>query len=237
MSTIDQLISELTPAPSEARVFVIHRDDPFADTICDLAQSSDLEGVHDLHVQEDREMAQLSRGLLRLGAGILQGCDPAGAQIERDACGRPVLPAVSRSDADLNTSRRDGAAAIVLSRGGECGIDIESLIGHKAEEVIESLISHGVIEDQQCPLKSALTQWAGYEACLKADGRGLRDGLGCVLPGPVGPNECPTLWVCDGKTWQIQAIPVPVGLVGVVACAQGVRVVSVPCLGAGASIG
>lgn len=238
MRLIERLIDSLTPALHEARVYVIQEDGPLADAVRQAALPADLRGIAEFRDVRDRELARLSRGLFRIGAAALQSCDPVEARITRDRTGRPGLAGCSRTLMDLNVSKRSGCVAIVLSRGGACGIDIETLeYGDSATSVLKALRTRGVIEASEQSYEHALIRWCGYEACLKADGRGLQDGIDCVSPHSADLSGAPIIWGCGGKRWGLQTIPVPVGFVGVVACAEGLRVQYVPTEGAGMCCG
>ncbi len=225
MDRIQELIQILTPAPDEARVFVLKGDDPIAAQVRAQVLQEDLAGLESIQDRGAYETGLLGRGLMRLGAAAVQGCSPSLTRIERDAFGRANLVGFTRDQADLNISKRDGCVAIVVSRGGACGIDIECLQDHVPDQDrLSALRSYGVIDAYENSIERALTRWCGYEACLKADGRGMALGLSKVqAKGRVVRAE-PCIWGCDEKSWSVQAIPMPEGFVGVVGCALGLRV-------------
>lgn len=232
MDRIEELIHTLTPAPDEARVFVLKGDDPIAEQVRAQVLQEDLVGLESIQDRRAYETGLLGRGLMRLGAAAVQGCSPSRTRIQRDAFGRASLVGFSRDQADLSISKRDGCVAIVVSRGGACGIDIECLQDHVPDqERLDALRAYGVIDADEDSIEQALTRWCGYEACLKADGRGMALGLSKVRSTGRVVRAEPCIWGCDEKSWSVQAIPMPDGFVGVVGCALGLRVV---CAQAGA---
>jgi phosphopantetheinyl transferase len=232
MDRIQNLIHTLTPAPDEARVFVLKGDDPLAELVRAQVLPEDLAGLESIQDRGAYETGMLGRGLMRLGAAAVQGCSPSRTRIERDAFGRANLIGLTRDQADLNISKRDGCVAIVVSRGGACGIDIECLHDHVGDqERLGALRAYGVIDAGEDSIERALTRWCGYEACLKADGRGMALGLSKVRAKGRVVRAAPCIWGCEEKSWSVQAIPMPDGFVGVVGCALGLHVV---CAQAGA---
>lgn len=226
MDQIQELIHTLTPAPDEARVFVLMGDDPITEQVRAQVLQEDLAGLESIQDRGVYETGLLGRGLMRLGAAAVQGCSPSQSRIQRDAFGRANLVGFTRDQADLNISKRDGCVAIVVSRGGACGIDIECLRDHVSDqERLDALRAYGVIDADEDSIERALSRWCGYEACLKADGRGMTLGVsGVRAKGRVVRAE-PCIWGCDERSWSVQAIPMPAGFVGVVGCALSLRVV------------
>ncbi|MFG0314993.1 MAG: 4'-phosphopantetheinyl transferase family protein [Phycisphaerales bacterium] len=228
MGLIDELILSLTPEPKSARVFVIEPSDAFAESLAHILTDRDL---HDIAMQAhepDRTAMVVSRGLLRLGVCSLTGCSPEDARIVRDDAGRPRIAGFERVEMDLNISRRRGCAAIAVSRGGRCGIDVEAIGDEKEHrDVLNAMRAQGIRVDEEDSPEGVYRRWCSYESVLKADGRGLGARLDDVR-STGRASQSGEQWVCGAVIWTLSAISVPEGYVGMVAVENGLRLSHAP---------
>ena len=140
---------------------------------------------------QDGQATLLGRLLLRL-ALIRHGFDPAllGA-VTVDAADRPSLPA----PLEFNISHTEGLVALITSRNGPVGIDVEYLRPLDPADLGTALTADDRrrIAAAGDPVAAMLHCWTAKEAVVKAA------GLGITVP------ELP-LWrdgtmTCDGRTW------------------------------------
>ena len=229
MDALAQLKERFKPAPMEARVVVIEESDPEWFALADWCDHADTHDIRSLACTPDQDAMRVSRGLLRFGAHVLTDQPRDELRLVRDEHDRPMIQGVDRATLDLNVSRRRGCVAMVISQGGPCGIDIESIADPaEVRAQREALRSFNIKVPSSHTDADVLLRWCGYEAVLKADGRGLR-----VSPEQVHPPKCidssvEGVWALDEKTWHIHAIQTPPGFVGVVCCAEGLRPSQVP---------
>jgi 4'-phosphopantetheinyl transferase len=136
--------------------------------------------------------------LAETGAALL-GIAPTEIRVEQhcEDCGgdhgRPIASAVDGALLWVGLSRATGLVAVVASRTGPIGVDIESVaavagspLDAFAPEELEQLDAAG---DRD---RLATRLWTAKEAILKADGRGLRcDPREIVLAGPLRLRSWP----------------------------------------------
>lgn len=224
MDVLVQLKERFKPAPNEARVVVIHESDAEWSALATWCDPCDTHDIQSLAFAPDRDAMRVSRGLLRFGAHVLTDQSPDDLRIVRDSSGRPAIEGIDRAALDLNIARRRGCVALVISLGGPCGVDIESIADPtEVRAQREALVSFNMKPSSSCTDTEALLLWCGYEAVVKADGRGLS-----VSPERVEPPEgddCGVdgIWTLDQKTWHIRTIHTPPGYVGVACCGEGLR--------------
>lgn len=228
MGLIDELILSLTPEPQSARVFVIEPSDTLAESLGPILTGQDKRDVEMQAHQLDRTAMTVSRGLLRLGACALTGCSPGSARLERDAAGRPHIAGCARDEMDLNVSRRRGCVAIVVTRGGRCGIDVEA-IGDEKEyrDVLNAMRANGIEVSDHAPPEALYQRWCRYESVLKADGRGLGAQLREVRSRGRS-SQLGEQWTYGSVIWTLGAISVPEGYVGMAAVENGLRLSHAP---------
>ncbi|WP_051678825.1 4'-phosphopantetheinyl transferase superfamily protein [Xanthobacter sp. 91] len=140
------------------------------------------------HVKaDDRAARRAAWSLARTLLGAALGRAPAEVTVARGTNGRPEL--VAPSDIDFNLTHSGSWVAVGLARGGTIGVDVEKARGldlwtrlapdfmHDADRTRWSALP----EADRAP--SALRQWCGKEAVLKATGEGLAgDARGVRLP-------------------------------------------------------
>lgn len=216
-----QLKELLAPEPGEARVLVLEHEHPFACSVQGLLSKQERARSRRYRDHQDRFAAATSWGLLRMGMALLSNRCPSELVISRDEMGRPYIPGISREVADINISRRRGCCAMVLSRGGPCGVDIER-VDYKMihEELQRTMLSEHELAVSADPEVSFYERWSSLEAVLKADGRGLSDGTGAAqrLNSPDSSLE---QWVCGQRNWEVRPIQAPPGFVACIAVPEG----------------
>jgi phosphopantetheinyl transferase len=222
MTLIEELVQSLAPEPNEARVFVLNPADPMGEIIRATASGDDLKRCEKIQDLDTRDSALTGAGLLRIAAAALTGDDVADVSIVRDVMGRPSIRGHERSQLDINMSRRVGCVAVLVSRGSRCGVDIERVVaGAEHAQILDALKELGVEVGVNTSGDSIYRRWCAIEAVLKADGRGLRDGVSVL--DRVSEDEAIEKWRCDGETWVVRAIPIEGSYVGAVALGEGVR--------------
>ena len=145
----------------------------------------------------------LAGGLLRLALSRELAMAPPGIELARDRLGKPHLAGEARSRAGplaFSVSYSGGAAACVVHRGLQAGIDLESTArALPPPEIRETFLTpreRAYLEALRPERRDEgfLRLWTLKEAYLKARGVGL-----AVRPGSVGfrlpssPREIPTL--------------------------------------------
>lgn len=229
MDSLAQLKERLKPAPMEARVVVIKESDPEWSALADWCDPADTHDIQSLAYTPDQDAMRVSRGLLRFGTHVLTEQHRDEVRLVRDQHDRPMIHGVDRTTLDLNVSRRRGCVAMVISQGGLCGIDIETIADPtEVRAQGDALSSFNINVSSSHNDADAIWRWCGYEAVLKADGRGLRVSPEQVQPPEAVDSSVEGVWVLDEKTWHIRTIQTPPGFVGVVCCAEGLRPSQVP---------
>ena len=162
-----------------------------------------------------RDEFVMGRRALRVLLGSLLGCHAAAVPLTTGLHGRPTLG--DHGGLYFNVAHSHGLALIALSRAGRVGIDVEY---RNAAVEMEAIAETSFHLEESAELRAAETEeerllifyrcWTRKEAVLKADGRGLLQGLNdfSVAPckvlfeeGAAGlavrlPGSGP-LWVCD----------------------------------------
>lgn len=140
------------------------------------------------HVKADDRAARTAAwSLARTLLGAALGRAPADVPVARGTNGRPELS--EPSDLDFNLTHSGGWVAVGLARGGTIGVDVEKARGLDLWTRLAPDFMH---EDDRARWSalpepgraaSALRQWCGKEAVLKATGEGLAgDARGVRLP-------------------------------------------------------
>jgi 4'-phosphopantetheinyl transferase len=140
------------------------------------------------HVKaDDRAARRAAWSLARTLLGAALGLSPAAVPVVRGANGRPEL--VEPSGLDFNLTHSGSWVAVGLARGGTIGVDVEKARGLDLWTRLAPDFMHDddrarwstVPEADRAA--SALRQWCGKEAVLKATGEGLGgDARGVRLP-------------------------------------------------------
>lgn len=224
----EQIYQELRPARGQAKVLVLDSDTKFGHWLSGLLTDDELAQCHKYRKSVDRQTSAAMRGLWKLGAGALTNAHPSLIHCQRTPFGRPILLGADGGEFsslfDLNVSRTGSWCGIVLSGAGSCGIDIETIDPKViTSELIETLgpeCEQGGSYSGRCfeNPKSFFERWTQIEAVLKADGRGLSDGLQIAnrQMADIKSHEC---WAIGSKTWIVRPIQTPSHVVGT--CAFG----------------
>ncbi len=216
---VEVLRETLAPNENEVRALVVPNDDPLVCGFSSFLTKQQRARCRRFHDPADRHASMVCKGLWRIGAGILLGCDPRAVLMEHDEWGRPVLIGRDRTIVDLNVSRTRSHCALVVARGVRVGIDIEAVA---PELVTESLIravspggegAWGFLEDPD----SFFEFWTQKEAVLKADGRGLGvDPRQVVVDGKLPGGGVWSLCGCHGESWWVRPMGCFEGMKGAV---------------------
>ena len=221
MDGYQAIMSRLIPQVGEVKVLGVGFDSPLYPLLSRLLSSDELAYAGSFRFERDRVGFVIQRGLWRLGASVLSGFSPQSVVVHRDEFGRPMIAERSPSMADLgdlNGSRTESYCSVVISGDQRCGIDIEDVTSMVPDsKLVEMLPSCGASKAQMLENPGIFYEsWTQIEAVLKADGRGLADGLEAVeFVGQLGTGR--SLWRIDEKTWTTVPISLPSGVVGTVA--------------------
>ena len=149
---------------------------PWLDTAAGLLDDAERGRVGRKQRPGDRDELALTYALHRLVLGRALRTEPGLVPLRRDAAGRPCLP-----DDELHTSlsHADGVVAVVVSRHGAVGVDIEratraadmNAIAERVWDPNEACSLIGLPQTQQAA--ALLELWVRKEALLKAAGIGL----------------------------------------------------------------
>ncbi|WP_051377943.1 4'-phosphopantetheinyl transferase family protein [Derxia gummosa] len=153
----------------------------------------------------DRLRFLVARAALRRLLGERLGCDPRAIGFVTGAHGKPALHPATLSGAGavalppsgasgglhFNVSHSGARALVALSTAGEVGVDVERIAPRAS---LGRLAAHAFHPDERAAcgegadVAAFFAIWAGKEAVVKADGRGLSAGLTahCALPRADG---------------------------------------------------
>ena len=208
----------LRPDPGAAKVLVLHSQSTLSPLLAQFLTPAEQLSTQRYLNQSDQLLAQVCRGLWRLGAGVLTSVHPAKVVHELDANDRPVI-GQSRQDRghqiDLNVSRSGSNCALIVSRAGRCGIDIEEITDDDIPLDVLKQVGFDDDYDQKNPIQRGLfyRRWTQIEASLTADGRGIGDGIEAAKPLPESVGGMVRLQV-GPKSWCVHPIQTPDGVVG-----------------------
>lgn len=218
MSRFESNLSFLVPTPGQIKVYVGSLESHLNPTLARFLSSEELAHASLFHFEADRIGYQAQRGLWRLGASAITGIEPGEIIIEQDEFGRPFSREVQGSNCDINVSRTKNACALVVSKNQRCGIDVEhvdpSIPDRKLVAMLTSSKSRIDEMTQDCGL--FYQTWTQIESVLKADGRGLADGIRRA-EYVDSISDVRTQWRIDSKTWLTESISTPSDVVGTVA--------------------
>jgi 4'-phosphopantetheinyl transferase len=173
-------------------------------------------------VEPARRHFVAGRGMLRVLIGSYLDVDPAAVRISYGPFGKPLLDPWHRSDLAFSVSHSDDVAVYAVGRSPAIGVDVEHVRPVADGAIVEryfapeEVVTYRALPDSHKRLAFFLG-WTRKEACLKACGAGLTDGLASVevtfVPG--GPPRIVGAPVPgDESPWWLQDIPAPAGLVG-----------------------
>ncbi len=120
------------------------------------------------------------RGLLRLWLGAYLSQDPADVSLVYGSYGKPDLVQTTANPVVFNLAHSGSVLVMAFGRGDPIGVDVEQLRPHaQMERVIRRRF--GPHEQHHCQqvlwskkLRTFLKIWTAKEACLKAQGLGIR---------------------------------------------------------------
>jgi 4'-phosphopantetheinyl transferase len=122
-----------------------------------------------------------AHGALRRILSAYVGLPPGQIRYTSGACGRPRLaPDINPHKLDFNLSHSGELAMVAVAGDGRVGVDLEMMRDLPLEhELAERSLSAGESSEwwhypAEARTKAFLYGWTRKEACLKADGRGLR---------------------------------------------------------------
>jgi 4'-phosphopantetheinyl transferase len=122
-----------------------------------------------------------AHGALRRILSAYVGLAAAEIRYTSEACGRPRLaPAINPRKLDFSLSHSGELAMVAVAGDGRVGMDLEMMRDLPLEhELAERSLSAGEWSEwwrypAEARAKAFLYGWTRKEACLKADGRGLR---------------------------------------------------------------
>lgn len=214
-SRLAPIYEMLCPPSGGATVLVIPSDSRLNPRLCGFLSKQERAGCNRYAHERDRRSAAAMRGLLRLGAGALLGEDPDRVELERDGLGRPRPAGLSRDEADLNVSRTSGCVALIVSRGGLCGVDVERVEPGIVSDELIAFLTRDAEESTRIRGNPALffELWTRVESVLKGEGVGLSEGAGAAWRVEMGDRGVER-WATRNHFWASLPTLTPPGVVG-----------------------
>jgi 4'-phosphopantetheinyl transferase len=171
----------------------------------------------------------LAHGITRLILGVYVGVRPDQLAWRLGASGKPDL-AGPGSRLRVNLSHSADLALLAITERREVGVDVEQL---RDGLPVEALAARYYAPGEAARVLAAsgperlwwfLRVWTRKEACVKASGGRLTQGLGLPVGGP--PDGRGRGLRCQGSgaltgTWMVRDLPLAGGSVGAVALAGG----------------
>jgi 4'-phosphopantetheinyl transferase len=152
-----------------------------------LLPDDEISRLADFRAETARRLHLLARGLQRLMLSRLNpGVAPRDWRFDRPASGRPSLSAAQGGlDLDFNLAHTRGLVVMAVARGGQVGIDVESIERRRSLEIARRYFSAREIEAFEALPADAqprrfIELWTLKEAYLKAIGTGISGGLGSM---------------------------------------------------------
>jgi phosphopantetheinyl transferase len=169
-----------------------------------------------------REATEMS---LRLAvAGCLGHEEPAALELWREESGKPRL-AVAPGEPELhfNLSHSDGTCLIAATWLAPVGVDLERIRERpRLEQIAERRFAPAEAEailtlEGEERLRAFYRTWTVKEACLKATGTGIWEGVGDVVVD-LGEGSRPTAARAgDEVGWSVAEVTTPAGFLGALA--------------------
>lgn len=171
------------------------------------------------------------RTALRQVLGACLGADPAALRFGAEAHGKLFLTTTPAGGADVrfNLSHAGEWVAVVLARGCEVGIDVESVRALADwQPLVDRIFSPAErqtilsLPEEAARREAFFRGWTRKEACLKAIGEGLRDDLDAIEVS-LAPHDPPRVlrWPDPAfapSRWRLRDFPVAPDVLGAVAC-------------------
>jgi 4'-phosphopantetheinyl transferase len=167
--------------------------------------------------ERDRSSFVTTRAALRRLLAREVGIPPADLELEADAFGRPRLVEsirVAQSTLDFNVSHSGRLGAVVLSRSGRVGIDVEwhermhslrevepEVMGMREREMLQQL------EGAEYA-RAFLGCWTRKEAIVKAIGVGVQYPLRTIDIPSLPDDGCAEFQSNDGRVWSVATLHV-----------------------------
>jgi 4'-phosphopantetheinyl transferase len=157
--------------------------DSFAADLPDVLSPDERERAARFRFDRDRAHHARSHAALRLILAGYTGIPPAALRFQTAVRGKPFLDPSHGSDVRFSLSRSRGLALLAFAPGCEIGVDIECFSGPVDAAAIaarwfppeEAALIGGLAAGRRAAVFSRL--WARREACAKATGAGLGEGL------------------------------------------------------------
>ncbi len=173
--------------PADVRLVRVDLDAaaPLADPLFDVLSDEERTEAARFRQPGDVVRSAATRAVLRRTLGAELGRPPRSLAFVRSERGRPALAGAGEAAAvDFNVSHSGDVALIAWSRRRRVGVDVEVLRGDRAWRPLVRMvlgpadarrIDTADGEDRRAALFHAV--WVAKEALLKAEGRGIADGL------------------------------------------------------------
>jgi 4'-phosphopantetheinyl transferase len=168
-----------------------------------------------------RRRRLVSRAALRVALGSWLERPPASIRFSSDRYGKPTI---AGSDAHFSVSTSGDCCLVAVSGRGPIGVDVEAVVPlPELDDLVASRFAPAeaaaiVRLPRESRLRAFYNCWTRKEACLKATGVGLAEGLDRVAV--TVDDERPTIVSLDGDdpaAWRLAAVDAGPGLVGAVA--------------------
>jgi 4'-phosphopantetheinyl transferase len=218
--------------PDEVQVWtaIVPEDGAYLTGLAGVLDPEERQRAARFSVSLPRRQFIFGRACLRQILGACLQIDPVALVFDRQKHGKPFLSAPA-SVLNFNLAHSGQRIAIVLSRAGEVGVDLElihplndfSLLARRIFSARELAELHSLPEGQQ--LRAFFNGWTRKEAWLKATGEGLIDDLPAIEVN-LTPGKAPTfLGLPTGLSsvprWSIHELLLPADYAGAVVFAKG----------------
>ncbi|MEV4176372.1 4'-phosphopantetheinyl transferase superfamily protein [Nonomuraea sp. NPDC049709] len=192
-----------------------------------IVRSADLDGLTSSLDDHERARAAdfsdaaarrryiVSRAATRCVLGRRMGVRPGEVRIAIGRYGKPYLP--SRPDVQWNLSHSGDLALLAVARGRSVGVDVEKV----RPELDRAAFARRFLPTEDAGFVDGSPElfallWARREACVKAAGGRLAQGLRLPVGGPSPALVRDPVRILSG-TWLVLDIPVPPGFRAAVA--------------------
>ncbi len=172
--------------PADVKVVRLDLDAavPLADPVFDVLSPAERAAAERFRRPADAVGSAATRAVLRRLLGAELGLPPEALVFVRSDRGRPSLSGPGRPPLDFNVSHGGGHALIAWSRLRRVGVDVEPHGAGRDWQRLAGLVlgaedARRIAAEADPGVRDArfLDVWVAKEALLKAEGRGIADGL------------------------------------------------------------
>ncbi len=170
------------------------------------------------HFARDQAAYLVAHGLLRETLSLYGETPPAAWRFRYGEHGKPAIdPIAGTRSLSFNLSHTDGAVAIIVAEGRECGIDVERIDRRVETEALSaSLVAATEQADwRTTPSHAKATRfvemWTLKEAYLKGTGQGIGAGMADIVLRRSGDSEARVFAQgdADAARWRLNFFHLP----------------------------